>query len=320
MANQIIVTNTGNVQVALQPTPNVQVQISRAAIGTVSNVPTANFANYAGNVTVGNQPNITGVGTLGNLVVSNTITTQDLVVTGNLAVGNLVANSANYANYAGEAYNVAVANVTGLGNIATVNLDGNVSNVLLGTGAWGALPTTANANFANYAGNAFSVSGSNVVGAVGLATYATTANSVAGANVSGSVAYATTANAVAGANVSGEVAYAAIANSVAVANVSGIGNIAITNYDGNGSNILHGNGFWGPEIGPQSVANANYANFAGTAYSVSGSNVSGDVSGANHANIADSANSVAGANVSGDVSGANHANIADAAKIGRAHV
>ena len=48
MANQVIVTNTGNVQVALTPPANVQVQISRAAIGTVSNVSTANFANYAG--------------------------------------------------------------------------------------------------------------------------------------------------------------------------------------------------------------------------------------------------------------------------------
>ena len=52
MANQIIVTQSGNVQVSIQPTPNVQVQISRAAIGTVTNVPTANFANYAGNVTL----------------------------------------------------------------------------------------------------------------------------------------------------------------------------------------------------------------------------------------------------------------------------
>jgi hypothetical protein len=34
------------------------------------------------------------------------------------------------------------------------------------------------------------------------------------------------------------------ANSVAVANVSGIGNIAITNYNGNGSQVLAGNGAW----------------------------------------------------------------------------
>ena len=49
---------------------------------------------------------------------------------------------------------------------------------------------------------------------------------------------------------------------------------------------MHGNGFWGPEIGPQSVANANYANFAGTAYSVSGSNVVGNVANADFANLA----------------------------------
>lgn len=367
MANQVIVTNTGNVQVALTPPPNVQVQISRAAIGTVSNVPTANFANYAGNVTGANQPNITNVGTLGNLSVSGTGTFGNVVVTGNLSVGNLVANSANYANFANianVANSVSVANVSGIGNIATVNLDGNVSNVLSGNGSFVALPTvSANANYANYAGNAFNVSGSNVVGAVGLATYATTANAVAGANVSGAVAYATIANSVAGANVSGTVAdanqasyasnvyiisdaanstsqqvlfggsnttgyirprtdpsfyynsnantlnvanaitvgnnvttgqfisniatgtaplvvtsttlvsnlYAArsnvsdLANSVAVANVSGIGNIAVINLDGNASNILYGNGVFGPDTGPQDVANANYANYAGNA-------------------------------------------------------
>jgi len=78
MANQVIVTNTGNVQVALTPPANVQVQISRAAIGTVSNVPTANFANYAGNVTGANQPNITGLGTLSNLSVTGTVTSGNV--------------------------------------------------------------------------------------------------------------------------------------------------------------------------------------------------------------------------------------------------
>ena len=49
------------------------------------------------------------------------------------------------------------------------------------------------------------------------------------------------------------------------------------------------------------VANANYATYSGTAYSVSGSNVSGEVS------YAATANAVAGANVSGTVANATHA-------------
>ena len=443
MANQIVVTQSGNVQVSIEPTPNVQVQISRAAITTLTDVPTANFANFAGNVTGANQPNITNIGTLANLSVTNTATIGNLVVTGNLSVGNLVANNANYANFAGTVVNnnqpnitsvgaltglsiagniiptsniaydlgnntnrfndiylagntiylgaqeitsnatgisftgnlsgnatglsnitganvtgqvsfaatansvaganvsgtvanatyaanagnatiansansVAVANVSGIGNIATVNLDGNSSNVLFGNGVFAPESTSiANANYANFAGTAFNVSGSNVSGEVAnaayanaantanLATFATTANSVAGANVSGTVANATyAANA-------GNATIANSANSVAVANVSGIGNIATVNLDGSSSNVLFGNGVFAPES--TSIANANYANFAGTAFNVSGSNVSGEVANAAYANIAGVANSVAGANVSGTVANANYSAFANVA-------
>jgi len=54
----------------------------------------------------------------------------------------------------------------------------------------GNISANFNANYANFAGNAFSVTGSNVVGAVGFANIANTANAVAGANVSGQVANA----------------------------------------------------------------------------------------------------------------------------------
>jgi hypothetical protein len=60
-------------------------------------------------------------------------------------------------------------------------------------------------------------------------------------NVSGNGSALTS---ITGANVTGQVTYAATANSVAVANVSGIGNIATTNYNGNGSQVLAGNGAW----------------------------------------------------------------------------
>ena len=39
-------------------------------------------------------------------------------------------------SFANVANQVAVANVTGIGNIATVNLDGNTSNILSGSGTW----------------------------------------------------------------------------------------------------------------------------------------------------------------------------------------
>jgi hypothetical protein len=200
---------------------------------------------------------------------------------------------------------------------------------LSGNGSFVALPTvSANANFANFAGTAFNVSGSNVTGAVANATFATSAgtansatvansaNSVAGANVSGTVANATfAANA-------GNATIANSANSVAVSNVSGIGNIATTNYDGNASNVLYGNGGFYALPTVSNVANANYANFAGTAFNVSGSNVSGEVANAAYANAANTANlatfattanAVAGANVSGEVANANYSSYANIA-------
>jgi hypothetical protein len=412
MANQVIVTNTGNVQVALTPPANVQVQISRAAIGTVSNVPTANFANYAANVTASNQPNITNVGTLGNLNVSNTITTKDLVVTGNFQVGNLVANSANYANFAGVVTTNAQPNITSVGTLSNLAVSGNIeTNIVyhngtgvaiqsnewaqlqytnsavapasqydIGTGSWfyvdnagavwqsnttGTVKTVtlgnngninadgnvtapyfigngsqltgiiannvANANYANFAGQAFNVNAANITGTVANSNYAAYAGQ---ANTANLATYATTANSVAGANVSGEVAnanfasYANLANtanSVNVANVVGIGNIATTNYDGNASNVLYGNGGFYALPTISNVANANYANYAGqantanlatyatTANSVTGSNVSGVVANANYATYAGTAYSVSGSNVSGEVANANYATYAGTA-------
>jgi hypothetical protein len=221
----------------------------------------------------------------------NTVT--NIVATGNMTIDTITANSNITADY----YFGNGAFLTGLTNLVV-----------------------ANANYANFAGTAFSVAGANVSGIVANANYASFANI---ANTANLATFATTANAVAGANVSGIVAnanysafanVAASANSVAVANVVGIGNIAVLNLDGSSSNVLFGNGVFAPES--TSIANANYANFAGTAFSVSGSNVSGEVANANYAsfaNVASIANSVAGANVSGEVANANYASYANIA-------
>jgi len=257
-------------------------------------------ALIAGTVYTNAQPNITSVGTLSNLTVTSNISGGNILTTGS----------------GGEI--VGTGNITG-GNLISI---GNVSGTyILGNGAF-LTGLYGNANVANYlptySGNLNSVSaipGSAVTGSVALANIA---YSVAGANVSGEVANAAYANisgiaySVSGANVSGEVANAAYANisgiaySVNVANVSGIGNIATINLDGNIANILHGDGSWGPELGN---LNANYANFAGEAFNVSGANVSGEVANAAYANISGISYSVAGANVSGEVANAAYANI-----------
>jgi hypothetical protein len=250
MADQIIVSNN-TVQVAVQPTPTVQVEISRAAIGTVSNVPTANYANFAGNVVNAAQPNITSVGTLTNLNVANTITTNNLVVTGNFQVGNLVANTANYANFAGEAFDVALANVSGAGNIASINLDGSASNVLYGNGIFapGGSGNTANANYANFAGNAFSVDGGNVVGAVANATFALDAGTANIANIAYSVD---------GANVNGEVAVANTVSNPNQSNITTVGTLTGLTVSGNiSANVITANTL----IGNLALTGVDYIDF-----------------------------------------------------------
>ena len=92
---------------------------------------------------------------------SNTITT-----TGNVSVGNIIGNGQALTNIAGAnvsgfvananvsntAFSVAAANVSGLGNIATINLTGNSSNVLYGNGVFAAVAggaNTGNVTFSN---------------------------------------------------------------------------------------------------------------------------------------------------------------------------
>lgn len=54
------------------------------------------------------------------------------------------ANVSGEVNYAAIANSVTVSNVSGIGTIAVVNLDSNVSNVLRGDGSWGAAATDYN--------------------------------------------------------------------------------------------------------------------------------------------------------------------------------
>jgi hypothetical protein len=87
-----------------------------------------------GNTDVANYlPTFTGnIGA--NIVTANLFVGSGANLT-NIAganVGGFVPN----ANVANTAFAIAAANVSGLGNIATINLDGNVSNVLSGNGTW----------------------------------------------------------------------------------------------------------------------------------------------------------------------------------------
>lgn len=144
-----------------------------------------------------------------------------------------------------------VSNASLVNNIVTVQQYGNVhANMFIGNGALltdingSSITEVANANYATYAGTAFSVDGSNVTGVVAtanLATFASNAFSVDGSNVVGSVANAN---------------YATLAGSVVSVDAANI-------------------------VG--TVANATYSEIAGVAYSVAGANVIGQVGTANYA-------------------------------------
>jgi hypothetical protein len=129
--------------------------------GGLSNIAGANVTGTINNAVLAQevinsaQPNIGSVGTLSELLVSNTIVSVGLTAnTGNITVtagvfagdggsiSNVVgANVTGEVGFAAVANSVAIANVSGAGNIATVNLDGNTANYLDGTGSWG--PVTA---------------------------------------------------------------------------------------------------------------------------------------------------------------------------------
>ena len=206
----------------------------------------------------GKLSNISGANVVGNIPNANIVTANFYYGDGSNISNISISSGTNPIATSG---NVTAGNVTSNGSVTANTFVGNIS----GSNVTG---TVANANYSVYSGTASvanSVAAANISGTINLANYATTANSVAGANVSGEVAYATTANAVAGANVTGTVNlanYATTANSVALANVSGIGNIANINLNGNGAQVLAGNGSW--VVAGGTYSNSNVANYLPT--------------------------------------------------------
>ena len=194
--------------------------------GGVNVRPTSAYGNA-------NVVSLLNVGTDGGNTVTN------IVATGNITIENITANgnvTADYfiGNFVGNATNANFANYANFANFSgnvTVSNQPNITS----------LGTLINVSAT---GNITSVSGVFVGNGAGL-------TNINGANV----------NTVANSNYANFSNVANIANSVSVANVVGIGNIAVINLDGSSSNVLFGNGVFAPES--TSIANANYANFAG---------------------------------------------------------
>jgi len=243
---------TGTLTTAAQP--NITSVGTLSSLSVTGNITSGN-ANLGNNVTAnfftGNGSLLTGITvSAGNSIVNGN---SNVLVTANGNVTTSVAGNANILIVTGTGANISgTLNVTGnttVANLSTSGSGGNISNVNVVsantftasgnvTAGNASLGNATTANFFIGSGNNLSnIQGSNVTGAVGLATFATTANAVAGANVSGQVTFAATANAVAGANVSGQVTFAATANSVAGANVTGAVTYATTANSVAGANV-----------------------------------------------------------------------------------
>ena len=295
-----------------------------------------------GNVTV-------GVGGTADVLI---VTTTGANVAGTLNATGIITGIGSGlsaiagANVTGEVTNaatanaVALANVSGAGNIASINIDGVTSNVLYGNGVFAPVSAgsnsaaiangTSNINIGTADGSAtISIGGTSdvvtvsgtavtVVGGV-AATYVSgdgaNLSAIAGANVTGTVPLATnaaTANAVAGANVTGAVLFAGTANAVAYANVSGtptLGNISTINIDGAAANVLYGNGAFAAAPAGGSYGDSNVA----TLLNAFGSNTittTGVIAG-----VGSGLSGLAGANVTGEVTNAATANAVAGANV-----
>ena len=145
-------------------------------------------------------------------------------------------DSGNFGGNAGFTFNEVDGNVNMPTDLIVVgNIFGNVQT----------------ANYSNFAGAAFNVTGSNVTGAV---TYATTANSVAGANVSGQVANSLVAGTVYTNAQPNITSVGTLANLTVTGNITSLSGVFV----GNGAGLTNING-----SNVSNVANANYAAYAG---------------------------------------------------------
>ena len=240
---------------------------------SINTTGTANFANFAGNVTVSSQPNITSLGTLTGLAVSGNLTATNGNVTNNLSVGgNLSVTGTILGNITG---NISGNFVVPGSNTQVLYNDGGIAGASSNLTFNGTtLVVNGNVNATRFIGNGAtlsSITGANVTGAV---SFASVANSVAGANVTGTVANATYAANAGNATLATQ---AIIANTVITAtqpNITSLGTLTSLDVSGGvtAANIT-----------------ANTGTFSGNAnglFGIVGANVTGTVASANLASNA----------------------------------
>lgn len=248
---------------------------------------TVSAARLTGTLTTAAQPNITSVGTLSTLSVSGFINAGTVS-------GILIGDGGNISNIQGAtvvgevssaavANLVSVSNVVGIGNIAVLNRDGNSSNILYGNGVFAAAPeipqnTYGDGNvvllLSSYGSNSISTSGNVTAG--NMSATGITGNTLTGSLTTAAQPNITSVGVLTGLTVNGNI------NS---SNVSG-------NHIGDGSRLTNING----SNVTNKVANAVYADSAGSANSA---DFATNASNANYANSAGNANLANSASTAG---------------------
>ena len=195
------VTTSGNL---LLTTPNATSLRTSLNLGNVANV------NLNGNSSTVLSGNGAWIGTVPNAIIATTA--LNVMATG---VVGAVAN-AEYSVLAETANSVALANVVGIGNIANINLNGNVLTVLAGNGQW-----VPQANSNGVAGVSQIVAGNGIVlspsNGIGIVTVSANLSNVTVANAN----VANTANGL----------QATVANTIITGGTTG--QMIITNGSGN---------------------------------------------------------------------------------------
>jgi hypothetical protein len=299
------VANATNATTAGTVTSNVQGNITSIGILTslsVSGNTTSGNISSTGNVRVGGELNVIsdnehgGSNYAGIMTMTNTNTGVPtpnkylrLSPTGDLEIRNS-ADSATifglsdigtlsatlFSGSGANLTNLPVANISGLGNISTINLDGNASNILYGNGSFGpaagggtygnanvttllnalgsnTITTTGNVSFGNIlATNIGNVSSINQDGNSGNVLYGNGVFAAAPSGTYGNSDVSTYLNAF-GANTITTTGNVSVGNIIA----TNIGNVSSVNKDGNSSNVLYGNGVFAA-AGAASTGNVTF--------------------------------------------------------------
>ena len=297
-----------------------------AVIGNanVGNLGTAGLIVATGNVTGGNLVtggvlSVTGNANVGNLGTIGSITAAN--VTGNLfgngaAISQITgANVGGQVGYAAVANSVAVANISGIGNIAVINLDGNTSNILYGNGVFSAATILyANNNvaafLAAFGSNTISTTGNANVGNLGAAGLFIATGNVTGGNITTAGQVVATGN-VTGGNIVTGGDVSATGNANVTANINLTGNLNTTGNANISSNLrVTGNaisnniniGYYatvGADLGVSGNANVSGNASVGGNIAIAGNVTVSALTTSSNANVGGNLNVTANANITG---------------------